>query len=189
MLAINPQQKSEAAAELLRAWQAWTGALASATRAPDALGPIDYPHRHAAVLHAISLRRRETGDDPLLRHLEALAAPWSNWDAYRTAAEAIRDDLVEQCRQCELELCGYRRRVSDVRWRPLLAVVIAAIVCGLLAVDTLLAGQNSVLGSAQTYLFRLGFWIRHSSLFERIAVAAVSMFAIGWWATQKMRTI
>lgn len=191
MLAINPQPSSDTAGDLCRTWRAWSKSLSRYVRSDGRAGPSDFDYQqcHVDVLRAIVRRREEIGDDPLLRRIEALAAPWINLAACRAAADCIKRDLLQQCVECEVAMGSRKRRGSSVAWRiPAIAaaLVLVAIVLG---ADLWASESHSLLGQVRYGLFKVGFWIRYSSVMERVIAGVFAMLAVGWWTTQKLRSI
>jgi len=194
MLSINRPTNptsSDTALELRRSWQEWAKSLSRFVRSERRSGITAqaYEQLHSAVLRAIARRRAEVGDDPLLRRAEALAAPWVSLDACRVAADAIKRDLLAQMEECELVLSGRTRRRQPLPWRNMaIAVALVLVVAGLI-VDQSVSPSHSLLSEVRYGLFKVGFWIRHSSMLERVAAGVFVMLAVGWWTTQSLRSI
>jgi len=194
MLSINRPTNptsSDTALELRRSWQEWAKSLSRFVRSERRSGITAqaYEQQHRAVLRAIARRRAEAGDDPLLRRAEALAAPWVSLDACRVAADAIKRDLLAQMEECELVLSGRTRRRQPLPWRNMaIAVALVLVVAGLI-VDQSVSPSHSLLSEVRYGLFKVGFWIRHSSMLERVAAGVFVMLAVGWWTTQSLRSI
>jgi len=186
---FNLPTDSQTAREMCRTWHDWTKSLSCYCRSQrgGGISERDYQRQHAAVLRAIANCRRELGDIALLRRGEALASPWVNLEACRVAPNSIQRDLLDQCQEFEREISGLPRRRSPVPWR-VMSVGFAVGVLLLLFMSTGFFDSLVFVSDIRLGLLRVGFWIRHTSLFERFTAGVLAMFTFGWWMLHSLRT-